>query len=73
MKRNTILCLLMGLIILTGLIGCIGFNTNWEPSWTDGFAHEKGHLKAFWQDMGDIHRFIDKYLLNYDENDPTRY
>jgi hypothetical protein len=63
----------MAVIILSGLIGCIGFTTNWEPSWTDGFSHEKGHLKAFWQDMSGIHRFIDKYLLNYDENDPTRY
>ena len=73
MKRNIVLCLFIAIIILSSLIGCIGFNTNWEPSWTDGFAHEKGHLKAFWQDMSAIHRYIDKYLLNFDENDPTRY
>jgi hypothetical protein len=72
MKRN-IAIMILGVMVLVGLVGCIGFNTNWEPSWTDNYQHEKRHLKAFWQDMGDVHRFIDKYILNFDEDDPRRY
>lgn len=60
-------------ILLSSLTGCIGYNTNWEPSWTDKYEHEKRHLRAVWQDMSDMHRFIDKYLFGFDENDPSRY
>ena len=54
-------------------MGCIGYNQEWDPSWTDDFAHEKRHFRAFWQDLASIHRFIDRHLFNFDETDPGRY
>jgi len=66
----------IGLLIVAligGLMGCIGYNTNWDPSWTDRYEHEKRHFRAFWQDMSGVHRFIDRHLFNFDENDPARY
>jgi hypothetical protein len=64
---------LLVIISLGSLTGCIGYNTKWEPSWTDGFEHEKKHFRAWWQDMADIHKFFDRHLFNLDEDDPTRY
>jgi len=60
-------------VALICLSGCIGYNMKWEPSYTDGFEHEKAHFRAWWQDMASIHKFIDKHLFNLDEEDPTRY
>ena len=65
--------LLIAIISLVLLTGCIGYNHKWEPSWTDGFEHEKRHFRAWWQDMGSIHKFVDRHLFNLDEEDPTRY
>jgi hypothetical protein len=67
-----LLAVLFGLVA-TIFSGCIGYNTNWDPSWTDRYEHEKRHFRAFWQDMSSIHRFIDRHLYNFDENDPGRY
>ncbi len=63
----------MLVFVLSVVAGCIGYSTNWDPSWTNKYEHEKRHLRALWQDMADMHRFIDRYLLNFDENDPARY
>lgn len=68
-----IMLIALGAFILGSIVGCIGFTPDWEPSWKNGWMHEKQHFSAFWQDMGDIHRFIDRHLFNFDENDPTRY
>lgn len=65
--------LLLVVISLVSLTGCIGYNYKWEPSWTDGFEHEKGHFRALWQDMAGVHKFFDRHLFNFDESDPTRY
>ena len=65
--------MLITVIAVTLLGGCVGFDANWEPSWRKGFTHEKGHFRAFWQDLSGIHQFIDRHLFNLDEMDPTRY
>ncbi|MFH1231846.1 MAG: hypothetical protein V1709_10160 [Planctomycetota bacterium] len=65
--------LLLVVVSLVALTGCIGYNTKWEPSWTNGFEHEKTHFRVLWQDMADVHRFIDRHLFNLDEDDPSRY
>ncbi|MDI6733512.1 MAG: hypothetical protein QME16_06310, partial [Planctomycetota bacterium] len=67
-KRIILIALLLGAVS-----GCIGYNLQWEPSWVDGFEHEKRHFRAWQQDMSAIHKFIDKHLFNLDEEDPTRY
>ncbi|MFH1228051.1 MAG: hypothetical protein V1701_09150 [Planctomycetota bacterium] len=64
--------ILLGLLIMV-LSGCISFNTQWDPSFTDDFAHEKSHFRALWQDMAYIHKFIDRHIFNMEEGDPTRY
>ncbi|MCK4908337.1 MAG: hypothetical protein KAS70_00430 [Planctomycetes bacterium] len=69
LKKMFLLASLLGI----GLMGCIGYNQEWDPSWTDDFAHEKRHFRAFWQDLASIHRFIDRHLFNFDETDPGRY
>ncbi|MEK7449516.1 MAG: hypothetical protein AAB019_08530 [Planctomycetota bacterium] len=68
-KKLFLLLVLIG----TALTGCIGMNPENEPSWTDDFEHEKRHFRALWQDMGSVHRFIDRHLFNFDETDPSRY
>lgn len=72
MKRM-ILTICLGGIVLGSLLGCIGFTPDWDPSWEKGWVHEKRHFAAFWQDMGEIHRFIDRHIFNFDEKDPSRY
>ncbi|MCK4908517.1 MAG: hypothetical protein KAS70_01340 [Planctomycetes bacterium] len=66
-----VLCLTALTVAL--LAGCIGYNQEWDPSWTDDFGHEKKHFRAFWQDLASIHRFVDRHLFNFDETDPGRY
>ncbi len=61
------------LVLILNATGCIGYDSTFNPSWTNKYAHEKRHLRAFWQDMSDIHKFIDRYILDFDENDPARY
>lgn len=70
MSRKWILGFLIALL-LSG--GCISYNLDNEPSWTDKYEHEKRHMRAFWQDLSGIHRFIDRYFFNFDETDPARY
>jgi hypothetical protein len=69
MLKKIFLTIVLGLV----LTGCIGYNYKWEPSWTDGFEHERKHFRAWMQDMAEIHKFIDRHLFNLDERDPTRY
>lgn len=71
--KKLVLIGLLTLIIVPILAGCITYNYAWEPSWKDEFSHEKMHFRALWQDMADIHRFIDRHLFNLEEGDPTRY
>lgn len=71
--RRIFLLICLGGVLLSNLFGCIGFTHDWEPSWKNGWMHEKKHFAAFWQDMSEIHRFIDRHLFNFDERDPTRY
>ncbi|KAF0242761.1 MAG: hypothetical protein FD180_3746 [Planctomycetota bacterium] len=35
--------------------------------------HNKHHWWAFRQDIHEMHKFIDRHFLNYDERDPARY
>jgi len=46
MKRM-ILIICLGGIVLGGLLGCIGFTPDWDPSWEKGWVHEKRHFAAF--------------------------
>ena len=71
-SRSLILGLLVSGIISL-LVSCIGYTTDWDPSWTNRYEHEKRHMRAFWQDMAEVHRFIDRHLFNFDEEDPDRY
>jgi hypothetical protein len=74
MKKTLLLACLGGILLLGSLVsGCIGFTPDWEPSWKTGWVHEKKHFSSFFQDMGEIHRFIDRHLFNFDESDPSRY
>jgi len=72
MKMKIVLAIIC-LVFILNAAGCIGYDTNWTPSYENKFDHEKRHLRALWQDLADMHRFIDRYLLNFDENDPSRY
>lgn len=73
-KISRYLCLsLLAGVIFSVLVGCIGFDSDWDASYSTRYEHEKRHFRAFWQDMASIHRFIDRHLFNFDEDDPDRY
>lgn len=57
-----LLCIFVLLACLLMVVGC---------SFTDK-THNLKHWKAFKQDLELLHEDIDRYFLNYDENDPFR-
>ncbi|MBI5369157.1 MAG: hypothetical protein HZA54_19125 [Planctomycetes bacterium] len=54
--------LVAALVGLVALVGC-----------TFDSDHNRAHWRSFKQDVHDMHRFIDRHFLNYDEEDPDRY
>ena len=55
--------LLVGLLVSSAaLVGCT-FNAE----------HNKHHWWALRQDVHEMHRFVDRHFLNYDERDPSRF